>query len=698
MPREYPLEKIRNIGIIAHIDAGKTTTTERILFYTGRIHKIGEVHDGTAVTDWMEQERERGITITSAAIYCSWRDCQINIIDTPGHVDFTAEVERSLRVLDGAVVVFDGVQGVEPQSETVWRQADKYHVPRIAYINKLDRLGANFYNSVHSIREKLGGNACPIQIPIGAEENLKGVVDLVQMKAYVWSGDEVGAKFEIVDIPAEYKEAAEKHRTEMIEKISDYDESIMERYLAGSTEFSVEEIRTAIRQGVLTGKFFPVVCGSSYKNKGVQPMLDAVCYYLPSPVEVPPTKGVNPDTDEPVERKASDSEPFSALLFKIQTDPYVGKLSYFRIYSGKLSAGDTVLFSRSGAQERIGRVMRMHADKREDVKDLYAGDIAATVALKNAKVGETLCDLKNPILLEEITFPEPVISIAIEPKSKEDEEKMSIALGRLAEEDQTFRVRTDEETAQTIISGMGELHLNIIVDRLKREFKVQANVGNPQVAYRETIRKKAEQEGKFIRQSGGKGQYGHVIIRVEPLPVGGGFEFVDEVKQGRIPREFIPAVEKGTKEACESGALAGYPLVDVRVVLLDGSYHDVDSSEIAFKIAGAMALRAACKNASPVILEPIMKVEVVTPESYMGDIIGDLNSRRAKISEMGNRGNVRFIRGTVPLSEMFGYATTVRSLSQGRASFNIEPSHYEDVPGNIAKAIVEKKSAAEVAG
>lgn len=698
MPREYSLDKIRNIGIIAHIDAGKTTTSERILFYTGRIHKIGEVHDGTATTDWMEQERERGITITAAAIYCSWRDCQINIIDTPGHVDFTAEVERSLRVLDGAVVVFDGVQGVEPQSETVWRQADKYHVPRIAYINKLDRLGANFYNSVNSIKEKLGGNACPIQIPVGTEENLKGVVDLVQMKAYIWSGDEVGAKFEIVDISAEYQADAEKYRMEMIEKIADFDESIMERYLAGETNFSQEEIRSALRKGVLTGKFFPVVCGSSYKNKGVQPMLDAVCYYLPSPLDTPPTQGINMNNDQPTERKASDSEPFSALLFKIQTDPYVGKLSFFRIYSGKLSAGDTIMFARTGAQERIGRIMRMYADKREEVKELFAGDIAATVALKNAKVGESMCDPKNPIRMEEITFPEPVISIAIEPKSKEDEEKMGNALARLAEEDQTFRVRTDEETSQTIISGMGELHLDIIVDRLRREFKVQANVGNPQVAYRETIRRKAEQEGKFIRQSGGKGQYGHVIIRVEPMEIGKGFEFVDEVKQGRIPREFIPAVEKGTKEACESGALAGYPLVDIRVVLLDGSYHDVDSSEIAFKIAGAMALRAACKQASPVILEPIMKVEVVTPDEYLGDIIGDLNSRRAKISEMGNRGNVRFVRGTVPLSEMFGYATTVRSLSQGRASFNIEPSHYEEVPGAIAKAIAEKKAAAEVAG
>ncbi|MFA6583365.1 MAG: elongation factor G [Elusimicrobiaceae bacterium] len=691
MPREYPLNKIRNIGIIAHIDAGKTTTTERILFYTGRIHKIGEVHDGATTTDWMEQERERGITITAAATYCTWQDCQVNIIDTPGHVDFTAEVERSLRVLDGAVVVFDGVQGVEPQSETVWRQADKYNVPRVAYINKLDRLGADFQRSVSSIREKLGGNACPIQIPIGAEENLKGLVDLVQMKAYIWESDETGAKFNIVDIPEDYKEAAEEAHAFMIEKIADYDESIMERYLGGETVFTVEEIRKAIRTGVLGGKFFPVICGSSYKNKGVQCLLDSVCYYLPSPIERPAVKGTNPLNDDPVERTADDKAPFSALLFKIQTDPYVGKLTFLRVYSGTLAAGDTVMFARNRATERIGRLLRMHADKREEIKEIYAGDIAATVALKNAKVGETMCDPKQPVLLETITFPEPVISIAIEPKSKEDEERMSIALGRLAEEDQTFRVRTDEETAQTIISGMGELHLDIIVDRMRREFKVQANIGKPQVAYRETIRKIAEQEGKFIRQSGGRGQYGHVFIRVEPLPIGKGLEFVDEIKQGRIPKEFIPAVEKGVLEACDSGALAGYPLVDVRIALFDGSFHDVDSSEIAFKIAGAMALRAACKNAHPVILEPIMKFEVVTPEENMGDIIGDLNSRRGKIGEMGSRGNVRFIRGTVPMSEMFGYATTVRSLSQGRASFNLEPSHYEEVPGNISKVIVEKR-------
>ncbi|MDD2772464.1 MAG: elongation factor G [Elusimicrobiales bacterium] len=692
MAREFPLDKVRNIGIIAHIDAGKTTTTERILYYTGRIYKIGEVHDGTTTTDWMPQERERGITITAAATYATWLDCQINIIDTPGHVDFTAEVERSLRVLDGAVVVFDGVQGVEPQSETVWRQADKYGVPRIAYINKMDRTGADFYAAVTSIREKLGGAAVPIQIPIGAEDQLKGVVDLVQMKAYVWSGEELGAKFELVDIPADLKEKAVKAHEFMIEKIADYDETIMQKYLDGVHDFPVDEIRKAIRKGVLSAKFFPVVCGSSYKNKGVQPMLDAVCYYLPSPADIAPVKGTDPVTGAEMHRKHDEKEPFAALLFKIQTDPYVGKLSFFRVYSGILNAGDSIYFPGKRASERVGRILRMHANKREEIKEVHAGDIAATVALKNAAVGATICSPDHPMILEAITFPEPVISIAIEPKSKEDEEKMATALSRLAEEDQTFRVRTDEETAQTIISGMGELHLDIIVDRMRREFNVQANIGKPQVAYRETIRKSVEEESKFIRQTGGRGQYGHVWLKLEPLPHGSGFEFVDGIKQGRVPREFIPAVEKGCREAIDGGALAGFPLVDVRATLFDGSYHEVDSSEIAFKIAGAMALRAGCKKANPVLLEPIMKFEVVTPEENMGDIIGDLNSRRAKITEMGSRGNVRFIKGTVPLSEMFGYATAVRSISQGRASFNLEPSHYEEVPGNIAKAVVEKRT------
>lgn len=690
----FPLDKIRNIGIIAHIDAGKTTTTERILYYTGRTHKIGETHDGASVTDWMEQERERGITITSAAVYCKWRDCQFNIIDTPGHVDFTAEVERSLRVLDGAVCCFDGVQGVEPQSETVWRQADKYNVPRIAYINKMDRVGANFKRAAKSIVDKLGGNACPIQIPVGEEDNFKGVVDVIKMKAIIWDGDHNGATFNEVEIPEELKAEAEEARTHMIEKLADFDDVIMERYLGGDTNFTEEEIRKAIRKGTLTGKFFPVVCGSSYKNKGVQPLLDAVCYYLPSPLDIPPVKGINPDTGKEEERKHSEKEPFCALLFKIQTDPYVGKLSFFRIYSGKLDAGDTIYFPSKNAQERVGRIMRLHANKREEVKSLKAGDIAATVALKNASVGQTICSPDHPIVLESITFPEPVISIAVEPKSKDDSEKMSNALARLAEEDQTFRVKTDEETNQTIISGMGELHLDIIVDRMKREFNVQANIGAPQVAYRETITKTVEQESKFIRQSGGKGQYGHVFLRLEPQAPGKGFEFVNEITQGRIPREYIPAVEKGCREALDSGALAGYPLVDIKVAVYDGSFHEVDSSEMAFKIAASMGLKEGAKKAAPVLLEPVMKVEVVTPEANMGDIMGDLSSRRAKIGEMGERGNAKYIKALVPLAEMFGYATTVRSLSQGRASFTMEPSHYEEVPSNVAKAVIEKKTAA----
>ena len=690
----FPLDKIRNIGIIAHIDAGKTTTTERILYYTGRTHKIGETHDGASVTDWMEQERERGITITSAAVYCKWRDCQFNIIDTPGHVDFTAEVERSLRVLDGAVCCFDGVQGVEPQSETVWRQADKYNVPRIAYINKMDRIGANFRRAAKSIVDKLGGNACPIQIPVGEEDNFKGVVDVIKMKAIIWDGDHNGATFNEVEIPEELKAEAQEVRTHMIEKLADFDDAIMERYLGGETNFTEEEIRKAIRKGTLTGKFFPVVCGSSYKNKGVQPLLDAVCYYLPSPLDIPPVKGINPDTGKEEERKHSEKDPFCALLFKIQTDPYVGKLSFFRIYSGKLDAGDTIYFPSKNAQERVGRIMRLHANKREEVKSLRAGDIAATVALKNASVGQTICSPDHPIVLESITFPEPVISIAVEPKSKDDSEKMSNALARLAEEDQTFRVKTDEETNQTIISGMGELHLDIIVDRMKREFNVQANVGAPQVAYRETITKTVEQESKFIRQSGGKGQYGHVFLRLEPQAPGKGFEFVNEITQGRIPREYIPAVEKGCREALDSGALAGYPLVDIKVAVYDGSFHEVDSSEMAFKIAASMGLKEGAKKAAPVLLEPVMKVEVVTPEANMGDIMGDLSSRRAKIGEMGERGNAKYIKALVPLAEMFGYATTVRSLSQGRASLTMEPSHYEEVPSNVAKAVIEKKTAA----
>jgi elongation factor G len=693
MPREYPLEKVRNIGIIAHIDAGKTTTTERILYYTGRIHKIGEVHEGSTTTDWMPQERERGITITAAATYCKWRDCQINIIDTPGHVDFTAEVERSLRVLDGAVVVFDGVQGVEPQSETVWRQADKYHVPRVAYINKMDRIGADFYMSYQSIIKMLGANACPIQLPIGAEAGFKGLVDLIEMKALIWLGEELGAKWEVVDIPADMLDRAREYREKMIEKAVEFDDAAMERYLDGQHDFKAEDIRRMLRKGVLASKIFPVLCGSSYKNKGVQPMLDAVCDYLPSPKDLLPVKGTDPVTDAPAERPAADDAPFSALVFKIQTDPYVGKLAFFRVYSGAFKAGETVFFPAKRTAERVGRLLRMHANTREEIKEVRAGDIAATVAMKNVAVGATMSSEEKPIILEQIVFPTPVISVAIEPKSKADEEKMSVALGRLAEEDQTFRVKVDHETGQTIISGMGELHLDIIVDRMKREFNVQANVGNPQVAYRETVRRKVTEEGKFIRQSGGRGQYGHCILNIEPVETGKGFEFVNEIKQGRIPREFIPAVEKGVREALDGGALAGYPIVDVKVTLVDGSFHEVDSSEMAFKIAGAMALRSGCKKANPTILEPIMKFEVITPEQYMGDIIGDLNSRRARVQDMGDRGHLKFVRATVPLGEMFGYATIVRSISQGRASFSMEPSHYEEVPSNILRVIVEKNAA-----
>jgi elongation factor G len=690
MNREFSLEKVRNIGIIAHIDAGKTTTTERILYYTGRIHKIGEVHDGATTTDWMPQERERGITITAAATYCQWRDCQINIIDTPGHVDFTAEVERSLRVLDGAVVCFDGVQGVEPQSETVWRQADKYKVPRVAYINKMDRTGADFYMSYNSIRKLLGANACAIQLPIGAEAEFAGVIDLIEMKALVWRGEELGAKWDVTDIPAALQAKAKEWHEKMVEQIVEFEDDAMEKYLHGDHEFAPADLRRILRKGVLQSKIFPVLAASSYKNKGVQPMLDAVCDFLPSPLDRPTVVGLDPRTDAPVERKAADAEPFAALMFKIQTDPFVGKLAFFRVYSGTLKTGDMVYFANKRSVERVGRLLRMHANHREEIKEVRAGEIAATVAMKSSAVGMTLCQEENPIILEQITFPEPVISVAIEPKSKEDEEKMAVALGRLAEEDQTFRMRTDTETGQTIISGMGELHLDIIVDRMKREFNVEGNVGQPQVAYKETVRKKVTEEGKFIRQTGGRGQYGHCIIQVEPNPAGKGFEFINDVKQGRIPREYIPAVEKGVREALPGGALAGYPLVDVKVTLLDGSYHDVDSSEMAFKIAGAMALRSGCKKASPTILEPIMKFEVVTPAEYMGNVIGDLNSRRARILEMGDRAHLKFVKATVPLSELFGYATVVRSISQGRASFTMEPSHYDEVPSNVRKAIVEK--------
>ncbi|OGR96998.1 MAG: translation elongation factor G [Elusimicrobia bacterium RIFCSPLOWO2_01_FULL_64_13] len=689
MPRQYPLERIRNIGIIAHIDAGKTTTTERILFYAGRIYKIGEVHDGTTQMDWMAQERERGITITSAATYCLWRNEQINIIDTPGHIDFTVEVNRSLRVLDGAVVILDGSQGVEPQSETNWRLADMYHVPRLVFANKMDKVGADFTMCVDSMKQRLGTNAVPIQIPIGAEGSFSGLVDLIRMKAVVWSGEELGAKFEVKDVPAELLEKARHYRDKLVEAVSDFDDKIAEKFLSGH-EVGAEELVAVVRKATISGKFFPMLCGSSFKNKGVQPLLDAVCDFLPSPIDVPPIKSINLETDQEEAFAARDDAPFCALAFKIQTDPHVGKLIYFRVYSGTLSSGASVHNSKKRNSERVGRILRMHANKREEIQELYAGDIAAAVGLKSVTTGDTLCTEDHPVTLESMNFPEPVISISIEPKTKADEEKMGVALARLAEEDPTFRVRTDIETGQTIISGMGELHLDIIVDRMKREFKVEANVGKPQVAYRETIRKKVEQEGKYIRQTGGRGQYGHVWIEVGPLKDGKNFEFLDKIKGGRIPREYIPAVEKGIKEAMESGVLAGYPVVDVSVTLFDGSFHEVDSSEIAFKIAGSMAFKAACKKASPALLEPIMKIEVLTPEDYMGDVIGDMNARRSKIESMEPRGNIKVVRGTVPLSEMFGYATTLRSLSQGRASYSMEPSHYEEVPRQIAEQIVQK--------
>lgn len=690
MAREFALEKIRNFGIAAHIDAGKTTTTERILYYTGRTHKIGEVHEGAATMDWMEQERERGITITSAATYCKWRDMQFNIIDTPGHVDFTAEVERSLRVLDGAVVVFDSGNGVEPQSETVWRQADKYHVPRIIFSNKMDKIGADFYMVVDQVREKLGATPLPIQIPVGQESEFKGIVDLVEMKAHIWSGEELGAKFDVTDIPADLVEKAKQYRAHMIELLADYSEEVMNCYMEAK-EPTEAQIRQAIRTATLKIKLIPILCGTAFKNKGVQPMLDAVCDYLPSPLDRKDMKCVNPDTNEEVARNADDNAPFAALAFKIQADPFIGKLTYIRVYSGTLNSGSYVLNPGKNNKERISRIVRMHSNNREEIKEVRAGDIAAVVGLKNTTTGDTLCDEANPVVLESMDFPDPVISVAIEPKSKADEEKLATALSRLAEEDPTFTVRTDEETGQTIISGMGELHLEILVDRMKREFNVQANVGRPQVAYRETIRKPAEAESKYIRQTGGRGQYGHVIITVEPLEAAKGFEFVNKIVGGVIPREYIPAVEKGIKEALTAGTLAGYPVVDVRVTLTDGSFHEVDSSEMAFKIAGSMAFKDACKKANPIILEPIMKTEVVVPEDYMGDVIGDLNSRRGKIMNMDSRNKVQHIKSQVPLSEMFGYSTTLRSLTQGRGNYTMEPSHYEEVPKQIADKILEKK-------
>ena len=691
MAREFSLEKIRNFGIAAHIDAGKTTTTERILFYTGRTHKIGEVHEGAATMDWMEQERERGITICSAATYCKWQDMQFNIIDTPGHVDFTAEVERSLRVLDGAVVVFDSGNGVEPQSETVWRQADKYNVPRIVFSNKMDKIGADYFMVIDQIREKLGATPLTMQIPIGAEANFQGVVDLVQMKAYIWHGEELGAKFDVTDIPADLVDKAKELREKMIELIADYSDDVMNCYMEGK-EPTIPQIKQAIRNATLQIKLIPVFCGTSFKNKGVQPMLDAVCDYLPSPLDRKDMHCIDANTNEETSRPADDNAPFAALAFKIQADPFIGKLTYIRVYSGTLQSGSYVFNPGKNSKERISRIVRMHSNNREEIKEVRAGDIAAVVGLKNTGTGDTLCDEAKPVILESMEFPEPVISVAIEPKSKADEEKLANALSRLAEEDPTFTVRSDEETNQTIISGMGELHLDVLVDRMRREFNVQANVGKPQVAYRETVRKTSEAESKYIRQTGGRGQYGHVIITLEPLPPAKGFEFVNKIVGGVIPREYIPAVEKGIREALTSGVLAGYPVVDVRVTLTDGSFHEVDSSEMAFKIAGSMAFKDACKKANPVILEPIMKTEVIVPEDYMGDVIGDLNSRRGKIISMEPVNKIEHIKANVPLSEMFGYSTTLRSLTQGRGNYSMEPSHYEEVPKQIADKILEKKA------
>ena len=674
---------------MAHIDAGKTTTTERILYYTGINYKIGEVHEGTATMDWMVQEQERGITITSAATTCAWRDHRINIIDTPGHVDFTIEVERSLRVLDGAVAVFCSVGGVEPQTETVWRQADKYRVPRLAFVNKMDRVGADFFRVIKMIEDRLGARPAVVQLPVGAEDKFVGVIDLVSMKAVVWEEESLGAKFHEAPIPEELAARAEQYREKLIETAADCDETIMEKYLDGK-EISEAELRKAIRSGTLSLKIVPILCGSAFRNKGVQPMLDAVVDYLPSPLDIPPVNGIEPGTNKPAERPARDDAPFSALAFKIMTDPFVGTLTFFRVYSGSITSGASVYNSTKGKRERFGRLLKMHANKREEIKEVYAGDIAAAVGLKTATTGDTLCDENQPIVLESIDFPEPVISIAIEPKSKADQEKLGLSLQKLATEDPSFKVRSDEETGQTIISGMGELHLEIIVDRLLREFNVGANVGKPQVAYKETIRKKVEQQGRFVRQTGGRGQYGDVWITLEPQEPGKGFEFVDAIKGGVIPREYIPAVEKGIREATENGPLAGYPVVDVKATLFDGSYHDVDSSEIAFKIAGSLAFKEAARKADPVLLEPIMSVEVVVPEEFMGDVIGDISSRRGKVLGMESRPAAQVIDARVPLAEMFGYATDLRSMTQGRATYTMQFSHYEPVPAAVAEGIIAK--------
>ncbi|MEK7615353.1 MAG: elongation factor G [Patescibacteria group bacterium] len=690
MPREYPLEKVRNFGIFAHIDAGKTTVSERVLFYTGRKHKIGEVHDGATTMDWMEQERERGITITAAATTCYWKDHRMNLIDTPGHIDFTVEVKRSMRVLDGGVAVFDGVAGVEPQSETNWRYADDFKVPRICFINKLDRTGADFYKDLKSVHDRLTKNAHPIQLPIGAEANFAGIVDLLKMRAFVFK-DDLGKDIEESEIPEDLKKISQEYRVKLMDAVCENDEALMEKYLGGQ-EITEEEINVVIRRATIANDFVPVMCGSALKNKGVQQLLDAIVAYLPSPLDCPAITGVDPeDHDKHLTRHASDSDPFTALAFKIAADPYVGKLAFFRVYSGMLTAGSYLLNSTTGNRERVGRIVRLHANQREEVSEVFAGDIAAMVGLKDTFTGHTLCDPENPILLEAISFPEPVISIAIEPKTKVDQEKMGIALQKLAEEDPTFHVRTDEETNQIIISGMGELHLDILVDRMKREYNVECNVGQPQVSYRETIKGNADGEGKYIRQTGGRGQYGHCLLTIEKLPAGSGIEFEEVIKGGTVPREFFKPIEKGAREAAARGVMAGYPLLDVKIILTDGSFHEVDSSEAAFKIAGSMAFQDAARKAGVDILEPMMKVEAITPEDFMGSVVGDLNSKRGQIQQMHDRPGLKVIEAFVPLAEMFGYATSLRSMTQGRASYSMEFHHYEPVPSNVAKEIVEKR-------
>ena len=690
MARTTPLNRIRNIGIAAHIDAGKTTTSERILFYTGVSHKIGEVHDGAATMDWMEQEKERGITITSAATTCFWKDHQINLIDTPGHVDFTIEVERSMRVLDGAVAVFCSVGGVQPQSETVWRQANKYGVPRMVFVNKMDRIGANFYNVEEQIKARLKANPVPINLPIGAEDSFKGVIDLIAMKALIWNNESMGAKYDIEEIPADLQDKANEYREKLVEAAAEQDGALMDKYLDGK-ELSIDEIKKGIKTGCHNMTLIPMLCGSSFKNKGVQTLLDAVVDFLPAPTEVADIKGIDPKTEEDIHVESSDNGAFAGLAFKIMTDPFVGQLTFVRAYRGMLESGSYVLNSTKGKKERVGRLLKMHSNKREDIKEIYAGEICAFVGLKDTLTGDTLCDEKAPVILERMEFPEPVIHIAVEPKTKADQEKMGIALGKLAEEDPSFRVSTQEETGQTLIGGMGELHLEIIVDRLKREFKVEAEIGQPQVAFRETIRASVEQECKYAKQSGGRGQYGHVFIKLEPKEAGSGYEFVNEISGGVIPKEYIPAVDKGIQEAMQSGVLAGYPVVDFKITLFDGSYHDVDSSEMAFKIAGSMAFKDACRKAGAVLLEPMMKVEVEVPEEYMGDVIGDLNRRRGQINSMDDRMGLKIVNAFVPLAEMFGYSTDLRSATQGRGTYSMEFDHYGEVPANISKEIIEKR-------